>query len=125
MDDDVTRIERYLDDSGTLIVKSFDGKVLQGTKLFDLPEVFAEAANVLQGQYGALEINTVTGDYVYDFNIPQVREVLHLNDGGSVQETYLIDYSQDKMVSAGIGGTNYDPHLIKIDDIAYVLWLNY
>ena len=125
MDDDVTHIERYLDDSGTLIVKSFDGKVLQGTKLLDLPEVFAEAANVLQGQYGALEINTVTGDYVYDFNIPQVREVLHLSDGELVQENYLVKYSKDQLVSAGIGGMNYHPQIIMINDSAYVLWLNY
>ncbi|MAI57658.1 MAG: hypothetical protein CML56_01505 [Rhodobacteraceae bacterium] len=121
-----SHIERWVDNSGLLTLHTFDGDVLQGTNLISLPELFQEASNNMQGLYGLLDINPITGAYSYDLSGVVARNALAENGLGQIEETYLIKYSWDELASAGVGGVNYDPSVITLDNgYSYVFWLNH
>ena len=120
-----SHIERWVDNSGLLTLHTFNGDVLQGTNLISLPDLFQEASNNMQGLYGLLDINPITGAYSYDLNGVIAREALSNNELGQINETYLIKYSWDELASAGVGGVNYDPSVITLENgSSYIFWLN-
>ncbi len=119
------RIERHIDDFGVLSLKSFDGAVLVGTELITLPELLEEGANALQGLYGTMLIDPISGTYEYDLDSSAARHALHNSQTGTLTETFEVKYSTDTLVSAGVGGTNFQPNTISLaDGTIYNLWLN-
>ena len=119
------RIQRFIDEFGTLRLESFDGAVLFGTELLALPELFAEGANALQGQYGKMSIDPNTGTYEYQLDGVAVRKALQAAPNGVLTETFDVKYATDNLVSAGVGGINFNPETISLaDGRTITLWLN-
>ena len=119
------RIQRFIDEFGTLRLESFDGAVLFGTELLALPELFAEGANALQGQYGKMSIDPNTGTYEYQLDGVAVRKALQAAPNGVLTETFDVKYATDNLVSAGVGGINFNPETISLaDGRTLTLWLN-
>ncbi len=119
------RVERYIDDFGVLSLKSFEGAVLIGTELINLPELLEEGANALQGLYGTMFIDPISGMYEYDLDTSAARQGLNESPTGTITETFEVKYAKDTLVSAGVGGTNFQPKTISLaNGTVYNLWLN-
>ena len=119
------RLERYIDDFGVLSLKSFEGAVLIGTELITLTELLEEGANALQGLYGTMLIDPISGTYEYDLDSSAARQALEESATGIITETFDVKYAKDTLVSAGVGGTNFQPTTISLaDGTVYHLWLN-
>ena len=80
------RIERHIDDFGVLSLKSFDGAVLVGTELISLPELLEEGANALQGLYGTMLIDPISGTYEYDLDSSAARHALNNSQQAFLQK---------------------------------------
>ena len=119
------RIHRFVDEFGTLRLESFDGAVLVGTELLALPELLADGANSLQGKYGTMSIDPNTGAYEYQLDGVEVRNALKSAPNGVLTETFDVKYATDNLVSAGVGGINFNPESISLaDGRILTLWLN-
>ena len=119
------RVERHVDEFGVLRLESFDGAVLIGTDLISLPEILGEGANALQGLYGTMHVDPNTGTYEYLLDGVEARKAIQTSPNGLIMETFDVRYSVENLISAGVGGINFNPESISLDDgTIYTLWLN-
>ena len=110
------RLERSIDEFGILRLQSFDGAVLMGTEIINMPDVLQEAANALQGRYGTMEIDPLSGTYEYDLDGIAARKAIDNSPTGFVTETFTVKYATDNLVSAGVGGLNFNPKTISLEN---------
>ena len=72
-----------------------------------------------------MSIDPNTGTYEYQLDGVAVRKALQAAPNGVLTETFDVKYAADNLVSAGVGGINFNPETISLaDGRTITLWLN-